>query len=196
MKAAQLPHLRAISHLTDVVARASDAGTILDEALDVLLDALEADRAAVLLADAAGVMRFRAWRNLSDGYRAAADGHSPWSAATPNPAPVLVPDVRNEPSLAALRERCGNREASVIPLLDGRIGADAQRGVMFDAVRFGDYLDRLERVRRTAGVVAAHRRGERRDVAPVEQDRSSEQAPHAALRMRSSADATCVDRAR
>jgi hypothetical protein len=48
-------------------------------------------------------------------------------------------------SLAALRERCGNRQASVIPLHDGRIGADARRGVMFDAVRFGDYLDRLER---------------------------------------------------
>jgi signal transduction histidine kinase len=38
-------------------------------------------------------MRFRAWRGLSDRYRAATEGHSPWSADDADPQPVLVEDV-------------------------------------------------------------------------------------------------------
>ena len=109
----QIPQLRAISHLTEVVARATDPEPILDEALDVLIGSLGADRAAVLLFDGQGVMRFTAWRGLSDAYRQAADGHSPWPAwpergsqspDTTAPEPFTVADVRHEPSLAALRD--------------------------------------------------------------------------------------------
>ena len=102
--AAQIPQLRAVHHLTEVVARATDPAPILDEALDVLIATLDADRASVLVFDDAGVMRFTAWRGLSDLYRQAADGHSPWTPDTPDPRPVLVPDVRTEPSLAPLRD--------------------------------------------------------------------------------------------
>src|SRR5262249_25455732 len=59
-------------------------------------------RAAVLVLDSDGVMRFRAWRGLSDAYRAAVEGHSPWSRGTRAPDPVMVPDVRQSPALAPL----------------------------------------------------------------------------------------------
>ncbi len=47
-------------------------------------------------------MRFAAWRGLSAGYRAAVEGHTPWRPDTPNPEPLVVPDVSLEPSLAGL----------------------------------------------------------------------------------------------
>ncbi|HEX6596532.1 MAG TPA: SpoIIE family protein phosphatase [Acidimicrobiales bacterium] len=108
-----LGHLEAIHRLADVAARATDPEPIHREALDVLIDAVGADRAAVLLLDAgedglhgpnpadAG-MRFVAWRGLSDGYRAAVGGHSPWPPDAVDAQPVLVPDVVAEPSLAPL----------------------------------------------------------------------------------------------
>lgn len=51
----------------------------------------------MLLFDDAGVMRFRASRGLSDAYRAAVEGHSPWTRQGVRdngiPEPVLVSDV-------------------------------------------------------------------------------------------------------
>ena len=32
-------------------------------------------------------MRFKAWRGLSDAYRATTEGHSPWTAETIDPEP-------------------------------------------------------------------------------------------------------------
>jgi signal transduction histidine kinase len=75
----------------------------LEAALDTICDALAAPRAAVLIFDQEQVMRFRAWRGLSDGYRQAVDGHSPWLPDTPRPDPMVVPDVASEPTLASLR---------------------------------------------------------------------------------------------
>ena len=40
-----------------------------------------------------GVMRFVAWRGLSDRYRNAAEGHSPWPAGEINPEPVCLADT-------------------------------------------------------------------------------------------------------
>ena len=58
------------------------AGT-LDETYDAAMDAIEAalncDRSAILLFDAAGIMQFVASRGLSANYRAAVTGHSPWT---------------------------------------------------------------------------------------------------------------------
>jgi PAS domain S-box-containing protein len=38
-------------------------------------------------------MRFVAWRGLSDAYRHAVDGHSPWKAGERNPEPICVDDI-------------------------------------------------------------------------------------------------------
>ena len=62
--------------IVDAAVAADDLDAVLDEAVEVLADAVGLDRAAVLLRDDEGVMRFRAWRGLPDSYRAAAEGHS------------------------------------------------------------------------------------------------------------------------
>jgi signal transduction histidine kinase len=73
---------------------------IFDAALDAIQSALGTDRAAVLTLDDDDVMRFRAWRGLSEAYRQAVEGHSPWRRDARDPQPVLVADVQQDPSLA------------------------------------------------------------------------------------------------
>ncbi len=51
---------------------------IYNAALDAIFGALACDRAAILLFDDKGVMRFVTSRGLSERYRKAAEGHSPW----------------------------------------------------------------------------------------------------------------------
>ncbi len=102
------------------MARARRPADIYPAAVEAVMAAARTDRAAVLVFDAAGVMRFEAWHGLSDGYRAAVEGHSPWPADAKNPAPLLVPDVRLDPALAALRstiEDEGIRAIAFVPLV-------------------------------------------------------------------------------
>src|SRR5262249_35187150 len=49
-----------------------------------------------------GVMRFKAWRELSDEYRCAVEGHTPWVPGTKRAEPLVIADVRQDESLAAL----------------------------------------------------------------------------------------------
>src|SRR5262249_32623484 len=87
----RLRDLDAVYRLRDAGARPLDE--VLEAALDALLEATGADRASVLLADEHGVLRFRAWRGLSDDYRSFTEGHSPWAPEDEDPQPVLVEDV-------------------------------------------------------------------------------------------------------
>ena len=71
-------------------------------ALDTLQDALDVRRASILLFDDDGVMRFKASRGLSDAYRRAVEGHSPWRPEDVTAEPIVVPDVSRDPALAPL----------------------------------------------------------------------------------------------
>jgi GAF domain-containing protein len=86
------------------VATADKLETLFDAALSAIETALGVARASILTLDDEKVMRFRAWRNLSEGYRRAVDGHSPWAPDATAPEPVLVADVERDPSVAAYRE--------------------------------------------------------------------------------------------
>ena len=70
-------------------------------------------------------MRFKSWRGLSDGYRRAVEGHSPWKPNEPNPEPVWIDDVRQATLDKHLREVIdgeGIRALAFIPLTsDGRL---------------------------------------------------------------------------
>jgi signal transduction histidine kinase len=96
--------------LYELVARVNRAAAlpeIYDAALDAMERSIDADRAAILLCDDAGVMRFVASRRLSETYRVAVEGHSPWDASEENPQPVWIDDVQQAtlaaPLLDALR---------------------------------------------------------------------------------------------
>jgi PAS domain S-box-containing protein len=83
----------ALYEFTDRLYRAVDPAEIYDAALEAIIASLGCERASILLFDDTGVMRFEAWRGLSDGYRAAVEGHSPWTADAKDPEPIRVHDV-------------------------------------------------------------------------------------------------------
>ncbi len=105
--------------------------------LDTIARALDASRAAILTFDGDDVMRFNASRGLSEGYRRAVEGHSPWSRDTKNPESIQVPDVEKDPSLAAFgslfREE-GIRSAGVHPARRRR-AVDRHHGLLRRAAR-------------------------------------------------------------
>jgi PAS domain S-box-containing protein len=92
----------ALYQFTDRLYRSASTEEIYEAALEAICAALKCDRASILLFDQEGVMRFVAWRDLSEVYRAAVDGHSPWIAGQRNPEPIFVEDVAKDPELAPL----------------------------------------------------------------------------------------------
>lgn len=70
-------------------------------------------------------MRFKAYRGISEQYRRAVEGHTPWRPDSPNPEPIIVGDVRDEPSLTAYAlvfESEGIAAMAFIPLVSlGRV---------------------------------------------------------------------------
>lgn len=85
--------LQVIYQLNEAVNRAEAVEQIYDLALSGLERVLHVRRAAILTFDRDGVMRFQAWRGLSDRYRALTDGQLPRFINDANPIPVLIPDV-------------------------------------------------------------------------------------------------------
>jgi PAS domain S-box-containing protein len=96
-----------------------------DAALAAITRALGCDRASILLFDPAKVMRFVAWRGLSDGYRRAVEGHSPWAEGEPDPQPVWICDVATSDLPDSLKETVAREQigaVAFIPVLkDGRL---------------------------------------------------------------------------
>ena len=86
--------------LTRAISRTRTVEEIYESALDALADGLGVSRASILLFDADDVMRFKAHRRLSEGYRQAVEGHTPWRPDSPDPEPIVVSDVMSDASLA------------------------------------------------------------------------------------------------
>jgi len=86
---------KALFHLADKLHRASALDQLYAGSMDAICEALTCDRASILLCDSAGVMRFVAWRGLSEEYRRAVEGHSPWKADDQSPQPVSIEDIEN-----------------------------------------------------------------------------------------------------
>ena len=97
-----LAELRALHALAEAINRCTSLDPVYPEALQALRWTTGADRAAVLLFDAGGTMRFIASDGLSDRYCKAVEGHSPWAANETNAQPILVPAPEREPSIAKL----------------------------------------------------------------------------------------------
>lgn len=118
-------NLQSMYQMTATLNRIVAIEDIYKAALDSLQNTLHADRVSILLFDADGIMRFKAWHGLSDEYRKATEGHSPWTQNTLDPQPVLVPDVRQDASLVALSaiiEKEGISSLGFIPLIhQGRL---------------------------------------------------------------------------
>ena len=85
----------ALHQLTDRLYRAKSVSEVYEAALDAITDALGCDRASILLFDESGLMRFVGWRGLSDAYRRAVEGHSPWSRDAVDPDPIYITDTES-----------------------------------------------------------------------------------------------------
>lgn len=94
--------LRAVHRLTVALHQAETEAEFYAEAIETIVSVVGTPRTSLLLFDQDGVMRFKAWRGLSPEYRAATEGHSPWSSSDRHARPILVPDVEADPDLVAL----------------------------------------------------------------------------------------------
>jgi PAS domain S-box-containing protein len=95
----QLILTEALLNLSNAVLRTESIEEIYQQALNTILRSLNVNRASVLLIDPDGVMRFKAWAGLSENYRKAVEGHSPWKPDEKNPQPILIPDVEKDKTL-------------------------------------------------------------------------------------------------
>ena len=78
----------ALHEFTDRLYRSESEADIYDAALEAIRRALDCELASILLFDASDTMKFVAWRGLSDGYRQAVEGHSPWARGSTDPKPI------------------------------------------------------------------------------------------------------------
>jgi PAS domain S-box-containing protein len=123
--AQQMDSLAALYRFTDRLFRAGSFDDVFDAALDAIGQALGCQRASILLLDDAGIMRFAAWRGLSDAYRQAVEGHSPWGPETSDPPPVCIEDIQGADLAESLKATVageGITALAFIPLvLKGKI---------------------------------------------------------------------------
>jgi PAS domain S-box-containing protein len=110
----------ALYQFTDRLFRAASVDDVYEAALDAIVRALGCERASILMFDHIGIMKFVASRGLSDAYRQAVEGHSPWTRETKDPQPISIDDIDGadlEPSLKALVKGEGIGGLAFIPLL-------------------------------------------------------------------------------
>jgi PAS domain S-box-containing protein len=109
----------------DAVNRTGILSDLYEKALDAMTASLNADRAAILLFDEDSVMRFKAWRGLSEGYRREVEGHSPWEKDTPDPHAFGVGTIEESglrPSLQSVIQHEGIQALGFVPLMySGRL---------------------------------------------------------------------------
>ena len=113
---------KALFEFADALHRAVTLDEVYSATFAAIFTALRCDRASILLCDEAGVMRFMSWRGLSKCYRAAVEGHSPWSPDEKNPQPVCISDIDSAEISDALKATVkteGIAALAFIPLLSG-----------------------------------------------------------------------------
>jgi PAS domain S-box-containing protein len=85
----------ALFQFSERLQQVSEVRQIHDAALDAITHGLSCERASILLYGGGDIMRFVAWRGLSEGYRQAVEGHSPWTRDEKNPQPIYFEDIAN-----------------------------------------------------------------------------------------------------
>jgi two-component sensor histidine kinase len=119
--ASQATHeARILYRLTDRLYRSRSPDDVYEAALDAIVGSLGCARASILLFDENNVMRFVAWRGLSDAYRHRLEGHTPWKRGERDPHPLFISNIEESyeadwVKVAAKKE--GIRSLAYIPLV-------------------------------------------------------------------------------
>lgn len=111
----------ALHQLTEMLQHALTCEDVYEAALDAIQRGLRCQRASILLLED-GIMKFVAWRGLSDAYRDAVEGHSPWSAADRDPQPISMSDVAHAELPNSLRQAIRTERIGAvcfIPITEG-----------------------------------------------------------------------------
>jgi PAS domain S-box-containing protein len=120
--AQQAEEQSALFEFTERLQHASLPSDLYELAMTAILRAMHCQRAAILMCDRTGTMRFVASRGLSATYRSAVDGHSPWSGDTRDPRPICINDVARADLPHALKQAVraeGIGALAFIPLTEG-----------------------------------------------------------------------------
>ena len=111
----------ALFAFSERLQHCTSAEEVYDAALEAIVRALGCERASILLFDSADVMRFAAWRGLSESYRQAVEGHSPWARDEVDPHPVCIEDVASADLPHELKRAIvgeGIQAAAFIPIVE------------------------------------------------------------------------------
>ena len=112
----------ALFRFSEKLQYATSLPDVYDAGLDAILAALACERAAILLFDDSDVMRFVGWRDLSDGYRQAVEGHSPWGRDEENPRPVYFEDVGQSELSDALKATVAHEHIAAVAFIPILVG--------------------------------------------------------------------------
>lgn len=121
---AAIANVSELLTFADRLFRAGSLSEAAEAALDTICRVMGCNKAAVLKFDAAGVMRFVAWRGLSQAYRAVAEGHTPWAAGSTQATPVVLTDLAalGDAALQAAVQEEGIAALAFIPVWsDGQV---------------------------------------------------------------------------
>ena len=118
----KIEQLSYINFIVETINKAFTLKEIYETAIQIIIKILKADKASVLLFDEEGIVRFVAWSGLSEEYRNAVEGHSPWPPDAVDPLPVLVEDVEqtDDPALVRVKGvmlKEGIRALGFIPIV-------------------------------------------------------------------------------
>lgn len=104
-------------------ASAGSLDAVYQAALQCVQHGLGIERASLLLFDSAGKMRFVAWSGLSEEYRQAVDGHSPWMPEETGAAPLLFSDVEKDSALAEYAQIFAREDIRAVAFIPLQFGA-------------------------------------------------------------------------
>jgi len=128
----------ALFQFSEKLQYAASLPDVYDAALEAILAALACERASILLFDDSDVLRFVGWRGLSDGYRQAVEGHSPWARDERNPRPVYIEDIGASGLSDTLKETIARENIAAVAFIPILVGGRL-------AGKFMAYYDRPHR---------------------------------------------------
>ncbi len=119
--------LNSVNYILGTINQAATLQEVYDAAMRSIRETLQADKAAILLLDQNGVMRFVAWYGLSEKYRKAAEGYAQWRPEADNPHPIFLEDIETMDASLPIASRDvfqeeGIRAIGFVPIIhQGRI---------------------------------------------------------------------------
>jgi len=116
----RLKQLGILNTLSLTLNESSDVSQAYEATLTGFHEAFGLDRVSILVADRNGASRFVAWRGLSEHFRRSVEDHAFWATDAPNPQPVVVADLEQDPGLGLLRSTAlaeGVRAFAAVPLV-------------------------------------------------------------------------------